>query len=102
MRKIEEKMCEAVRNRTNFYGNNTSVVSTNDFNSMTSKVYLVGNLIYKEECGDAMFTLADWNSVTTRPRLRALGIYVDGRLDANYLTYNGKRISINQWVSVEN
>lgn len=82
MSEIERKMLYAVRGCKNFKGANTEVKSF--FTEMTeqgeytrvSEVYLHGNLIYTfiEDKGQVyeVFTLAGWNTNTTRSRLRAL------------------------------
>ena len=72
MRQIEKAMCAAVEARFNWYCSNTQV----KVNDNKVEVYLHGNLIYKKQGGVASFTLAGWNSNTTRSRLRALGVSV--------------------------
>lgn len=82
MREIERKMLYAVKECRSFRRANTEVKSF--FTEMTeqgeytrvSEVYLHGNLIYTfiENKGQVyeVFTLAGWNTHTTRSRLRAL------------------------------
>lgn len=74
MRRIEEQMRKAVRNRKNWRASNTAV-EVNDKGDVF--VYLHGNLIMKQYNGaEPYFSLAGWNTVTTRSRLRALGCEV--------------------------
>lgn len=74
MRKIEEKMLEAVRSKKNFTNDNTFVEY--DKVKAISSVYLHGNWIYSlyHETGEEFFSLARWETATTKSRLRALGI----------------------------
>ncbi len=70
MRKIERQMNQAIRERRNWAGSNTTVM-IND-NNNKAKVYLHGNLI-AEVC-DEFVAIFDggWQSVTTKSRLNAL------------------------------
>jgi hypothetical protein len=78
MREIERKMLYAVRGCRGFRSANTEVKSYGkpSDESKMSEVYLHGNLIYMliEDKGIIyeVFTLAGWNTNTTRSRLRAL------------------------------
>lgn len=74
MRKIEEKMLEAVRAKKNFTNDNTFVEY--DKIKDISSVYLHGNWIYSlhHETGEVFFSFAKWETQTTKSRLRALGI----------------------------
>ena len=99
MKKIEEIMCDAVYNRTNRKIGNTEVVMYGD----TCVVYLHGNAIWQQnewqrKHNKAEFTLAGWNTVTTRSRLRALGVNVTTK---NYMPmYEGNQIRENKWYGV--
>lgn len=92
MRKIEQEMVAAVRARRPWRSGNTEVVIYGDDGLAVS---LHGHIIYKEVEGrferSKFFNLQGWNTVTTRSRLRALGIAVStkqGRamLGADYIT----------------
>lgn len=102
MRQIEKAMCAAVKARFNWHCSNTEVKV--EGNSV--KVYLHGNLIYKENiAGVAAFTLAGWNSNTTRSRLKALGVHVRSKNFAPQVYKNGEWIDIrsndsNEWYMV--
>lgn len=87
MRKIEEKMVNAVRNCKYFHEGNTEVVPTQG----AVMVYLHGNMIYMINNGTQTFTLAGWNTPTTRSRLRALGVNVTTK--AGKPIYEGEEIS---------
>ena len=94
MRKLEEVMRNAVNAKRNASISNTLVSVENN----AVKVYLHGNLIYKEENGVKSFTLAGWNTVTTRSRLNALG--VDVRQKNFEPIYKGCVISSYKWYNV--
>lgn len=70
MRKIEQQMNEAIRNRKFWCKDNTMVHSDGN-------VYLHGNNIAQvTDTGEIkvnLYTLRRWPSMTTRSRLRALG-----------------------------
>ena len=92
MRKIEEAMCAAVKERRDWKSGNTEVVNA----YWCVNVYLHGNLIYREYLdGTVEFTLAGWNTVTTRSRLNALGIEV--RQKNFNAIYNGEEINESKW-----
>lgn len=94
MRKIEIKMRSCVECGYNMSEQNTVVSHyKND-----CFVYLHGNLIYKMENGRESFTLAGWNTNTTRSRLNALGVNVYNKNYTPY--YNGAPISENKWYNV--
>ena len=90
MRKIEERMVEAVRFLFPFQGSNTTV--TIDFN--TAHVFLHGNHI-ASVVGNGkpivnLDTLRAYPTPTTKSRLRALGVDVYTK---NFVTYlNGEAI----------
>ena len=99
MRKIEKAMCAAVKERRNWQSGNTRVEVKDGGNLV--KVYLWDNLIYTEclENGVKRFTLAGWNTNTTRSRLNALGVGVTQR---NWLPYyNGHEICSDAWYVVK-
>ena len=99
MRKIENGMCAAVEAHFNFACSNTQV----KVNDNKVEVYLHGNLIYKKHGGVASFTLAGWNSNTTRSRLRALGVSVRCYDYTPQMKVNGKWVDISssKWYNVE-
>ena len=101
MRKIEEAMCAAVKERRNWQSGNTRVEVKDGGNWV--KVYLWDNLIYTEcrEDNDAKrFTLAGWNTNTTRSRLNALGV---GVTQLNFFPYyNGHEINSSAWYKINN
>lgn len=69
MRKIDEQMVDAVLERCNWKSDNTEVqVSA----SGVVEVRLHGNLIARLTDGEWEYTLAGWNTSTTRSRLSAL------------------------------
>lgn len=98
MRKIEEKVIGAfVRGEKCEIGN---TLSTGDC------LYLYGHQIAQcDENGDYFFTLAGWNTLTTRSRLNAM-LYLIGSsrhiTNKNYEPYfGGELISPYSWYSVE-
>lgn len=74
MRKIEQKMLDAVRNKKSFTKDNT-FVEYNKYKDISS-VYLHGNWIYSlyHKTGEVFFSFAKRETATTKSRLRALGI----------------------------
>ena len=71
MRKIEEAMCAAVKERIDWRGGNTTV--KNDGSGFMF-VFLHDNLIATISGTVGSFTLAGYDTKTTRSRLRALGV----------------------------
>ena len=74
MRKIEQQMVKAVNSGENWSLANTQVIS--DGEGLTW-VYLHGNLIALSVDGiiePMLDTLSNWPTVTTKSRLRALGV----------------------------
>lgn len=69
MRKIEERMINAVENRVNYRENNTKVYTTNK----GVFVYLYDTIIYAKVNGKVYYSDGGYNTVTTSSRLRALG-----------------------------
>lgn len=100
MRQIEKAMVAAVEARFNWRCSNTEVkVEGNNV-----KVYLHGNQIYKKHGRVASsFTLAGWNSNTTRSRIRALGVSVRCCDYTPQMKVNGEWVDIssNEWYNVE-
>lgn len=94
MRKIEKEMLSAVRNGFNMSKQNTVVTHRDG----VTRVYLHRNLIYKRVEGIEVFTLAGWNTVTTRSRLNALGVGVYQRNFEPF--YNGIKILPYGWYNV--
>ena len=91
MRAIEQKMCQAVYFGENMCVNNTRV--ENKDGEIT--VYLHGNAIYRVVDGVRYFSLAGWNTPTTRSRLNALGCNVSQR---NFQAmHDGQPIDIYAW-----
>lgn len=81
-------MLAAVRGRYNWKNDNTAVVV---HEGGDVDVILHGNRIYSTSvCGGAWFTLAGWNTPTTRSRLRALGVEVMQKQRIPY--YKGEAI----------
>ena len=99
MRQIEKAMCAAVEAHFNWHCSNTQV----KVNGNEVEVYLHGNLICKKQGGVASFTLAGWNSNTTRSRLRALGVSVRCCDYTPQMEVNGEWVDIrsNEWYNVE-
>ena len=105
MRQIEKQMVAAIKARKNFKSGNTEVTMTRNeyLCTCTAMVYLHDNLIAKISFGPenvvAQFTLAGWNTNTTRSRLNALGVGVS---QCNWAPYhNGKAISSTGWYTFD-
>ena len=89
-------MCAAVKARKNWKVGNTQVVRLDDGSVL---VFLHGNRIYEEYSdGYKLASLAGWNTLTTRSRLRALGVDVCQRKGEPCL--NGQIISKYSWYEV--
>ena len=101
MRKIESAMCAAVKEHRYWKSGNTEVNVRYDYlGCIHVEVRLHGNLIWKyNEAEDVKeFTLAGWNTNTTRSRLNALGV---GVYQKNFKPmYNGKEIDKNEWYNI--
>jgi hypothetical protein len=87
MRKIEQQMINAIYNRERFSNGNTTVSVIDDVNS---SVYLHGNHIadVNSRTGFVMvnvYTLRQWQTPTTKSRLRALGADISTRKGITYL-----------------
>lgn len=105
MRQIEKKMVAAIKARKNFKSGNTEVTMTlnEHLGKCTAMVYLHDNLIANISFGPenvvAQFTMAGWNTNTTRSRLNALGV---GISQCNWAPYhNGKAISSKGWYTFD-
>lgn len=91
MRKIEREMNSAIARRVDWSNGNTAV----HFNhGLGSDVYLHGNHIARVDMEGTVVpnvkTIARWPTVTTRSRLRALGVNV---YQKDYVTYiNGTAV----------
>lgn len=97
MRQIEKEMLNALNEKRNWKSGNTSV----EFCKVTESVgvRLLGHLIFLVDgIGKRHFTLAGWNTSTTRSRLRALGVNVSQRDRSAY--YNGKHINVSEWYEI--
>ncbi len=91
MRKIEEKMLDAIENSRDWTSGNTEVISDGDG---LSWVYLHGNRIACSSNGTVETdrqTLRTWPTRTTMSRLRALGVDVCTRKGDIYL--NGEAVA---------
>lgn len=102
MRKIEEAMCAAVKERRYWKSGNTEVnVRKDAYGFEHVEVRLHSNLIWKWNETEDMteFTLAGWNTNTTRSRLNALGVDVCTR---QYVPIcNGHEINENKWYCID-
>ena len=94
MRKIEEQMISAVRSGRSLSVGNTLVSVSNG----KVEVFLHGNKIYMKEGEKERFTLAGWNTNTTRSRPHALGVNVCQRNWTHY--YKDQEISSYEWYNV--
>ena len=89
MRKIEKAMCAAVKRMENLNCGNTKVVVVG---GCLAHVYLHNNLIaVVDNSLHGKFTLAGWNTTTTRSMLNALGVGVCQR--NHVAVYDGVEIS---------
>ena len=68
MRKITQQASDAFFNRGNFKGKNTYVTCF----ATISHLYLFNNRIARRHEGDTFFTLAGYNTATTRERLNGV------------------------------
>lgn len=75
MRKIEEKMVEAIKSGKDFHSDNTSVIFSEHYGNpyLSCSVQLHGNTI-AEFCRNGNLRLSDcgWQTVTTKSRLNVL------------------------------
>ena len=95
MRKIEKEMLLSVHGKRDFRKDNTTVffISSSESgnpNGSRAEVYLHGNHIanFWHECGTLEVntrTLAQWQTPTTKSRLRALGANVTTRKGQTFL-----------------
>lgn len=72
MKKIEQKMIKAIRSRCPATIGNTTVARSYSNPDNGTAVYLHGNHIATLTDTSVRFTLAGWNTVTTRSRVNAL------------------------------
>jgi len=98
MRKITEQAGEAFNTSKAFRKDNTAVELRDDIGV---ELRLHGNLIaYKQQStGDVSFTLAGWNTPTTRERLKAVGVQVNSIKGVPH--YNGVAIDANAWYDIK-
>jgi hypothetical protein len=94
MKKIEQRMCTAVASRENWKCDNTRV---ENFGGELS-VILHGNYIYRVIDGVKWFSLAGWDTPTTRSRLRALGVELTSKGGERY--HNGVKLDVTAWYNV--
>lgn len=97
-RKIEQEMNAAVDQRRNWRSGNTEVLVSGPL----VEVYLHGNLIARQDSADAQqpamqFTLAGWNTPTTRSRLNALGARVFTKQGQAYAGTKDRPVSDSEW-----
>ena len=86
MRKIEQQMIAALRAGRAWQSGNTSVTAPD--RTGRAAVYLHGNHIADVRDGQAvpnLGTLARWPTVTTKSRLRALGVPIEQRRGSLYV-----------------
>ena len=103
MRKIEEAMCAAVKERKYWKSGNTEVnVRIDTYGYTHVEVRLHGNMIWRYNEAEDMteFTLAGWNTQTTRSRLNALGVGVATRSYAPFV--DGMQIYSKEWYEIRN
>ena len=97
MRDITIETMHHFRQCKKFKKSNTRIEVTENLVGL----YLFDNLIALKdrETNEIKFTLAGWNSVTTRERLQAIGVQISSKQWTPY--YNGKAINTNEWYQVE-
>lgn len=100
MRRIEKAMVIAIRKKENWAMDNTAV-QRDDLNGVT-KVTLHGNLIAKfPDDGDAVWTLAGWNTAVTRSRVNAIASefsWPKVGLEDGIAKVNGNSINSRDWI----
>jgi len=91
MRKIEEEMVDAVRKRRSTWrGGNTSVNTVHGRTEVFLHSHHIATIKEDGEVEVNKFTLRKWPTVTTKSRLRALGVDVRTK---NHVTYlNGEAV----------
>lgn len=94
MRQIEENMVNAVNGLYNYNCGNTRVEIYNN----EVAVRLHQNYIFRIVDGVSYFTLAGWNTNTTRSRLNALGVEIHNKKGVPY--YKGQPVPTNGWVTI--
>lgn len=103
MRKIEEAMCAAVKEHRYWKSGNTEVNVRMDYLGMVHiEVRLHCNMIWRYNEAEDMteFTLAGWNTNTTRSRLNALGVGVTTRSCEPFV--DGQMIDEDKWYEIRN
>lgn len=101
MRKIESAMCAAIKERRYWKSRNTEVnVRYDHLGYIHIEVRLFDILIWKYNEAEDMteFTLAGWNTNTTRSRLNAIGVDVYQKNFAPM--YKGEVIKKNKWYKI--
>jgi len=99
MKKIEAEMCRAVQLGSACRISNTTV----EKDAGVTVVRLHGNAIFKRDGDKLWFSLAGWNTVTTRSRVNALLRIFGGRrvsTKQGQAMLDGKPIDSNKWVGV--
>lgn len=92
MRQIEKQMLKAVKNGSSMVVGNTQVVQGDGY----CDVFLHGNHIARIFTdGRGEFTLAGWDTPTTRSRLNALGVGVYHK--KKQPVFSGMVILYNEW-----
>lgn len=95
MRQIDRDMLKAVCEHRNWSSGNTAVVADKDY----VQVILHGSIIYECRGVEEAFTLAGWDTLTTRNRLRALGANIfhkNGKIYASKCKSGANAIEINK------
>ena len=93
MRKIEQRMVAAVRDRRAWHADNTQVRA---FDDGRVEVYLHGHHIATVTTNGMSFTLAGWNTNTTRSRVNAL-LREFGPGDSGVTTKLGQTLYFTGW-----
>lgn len=94
MRQIEKNMVNAVNGRYNFKSGNTQVEIFDE----DTLVLLHENHIFCIVDGIKYFSLAGWNTNTTRSRLNALGVEIHNKKGVPY--YKGQPVPTHGWVTI--
>ena len=88
MRKIEQLMVAAIKNKKDFHLDNTTVIidTVNDKANVFLHNNHIGEYVYGQDCFMVnKSTLEQWPSNTTKSRLRALGCNVYTKKGVTYL-----------------
>ena len=103
MRKIDKDMSAAVKERRYLKSGNTEVnVRLDMYGHEHIEVRLHGNMIWRWNKAEDMteFTLAGWDTLTTRTRLRSLGVCIERRGGNSY--FNGIILDEDEWYEIRN